>query len=316
MGDWTIRPARNADLPFMETLLKRNYDSLEAGYAYPRCEHAIELLAETALYGLSLPRAVRIIESAGRPVGIFGFLWDASTEGNGTMIERASAATAYSIGPLLVPRLRAQRHLIVAVERLERAAARRFSGIRLCLTERNRVMKTLLEARGWRAGVRNLEMRWRPRRGRRDNVHGPTHIVGRIERPDDPRIPAAAALLASGFNWRDAPERRLVEYLEEGYRLGCVEQNAEVIGVGIWISVEQTEFGRLEYVIVRPDRRRRGVATALVACALEDLRGAENKEVYLSVDPANDAARTLYRKQRFVATIRSVVYEKRFRDSA
>lgn len=312
MGDWTTRPARRADLPFMETLLKRNYDSPEAGYAYPRCEHATELLAEIALYGLSLPRAVRIIESAGRPVGVFGFLWDASSEGSGTMIERASAATAYAIGPLLVPRLRAQRHLAAAVERLERAAARRFSGVRLCLTERNRVMKTLLEARGWRSGVRNLEMRWRPRRGGRDDAHRSTHVVSRIERPDDPRIPAAAALLASGFNWRDAPERRLIEYLEEGYRLGCVEQNGEAIGVGIWIPVEQTEFGRLEYVVVRPDRRRRGVATALVACALEDLRGAGNKEVYLSVDPANVAARTLYRKRRFVATIRSVVYEKRF----
>jgi ribosomal protein S18 acetylase RimI-like enzyme len=296
----------------METLLKRNYGSPEAGYAYPRCEHATELLAEITLYSLSLPRAMRIIESAGRPVGVFGFLWDASSEGSGTMIERASTATAYAIGPLLVPRLRAQRHLVDAVKRLERSAERRFSGVRLCLTERNCVMRTLLEALGWRAGVSNLEMRWRPRRRRRDDAHRSAHAVSRIERPDDPRIPAAAALLASGFNWRDAPERRLVEYLEEGYRLGCIEQNGEVVGVGIWIPVEQTEFGRLEYIIVRPDQRRRGVASALVASALEDLRGAGNTEVYLSVDPANVAARTLYRKQRFVATIRSVVYEKRF----
>lgn len=316
MSDWKARPARKADLPFMETLLKCNYDSLEAGYAYPRCEHATELVAEIALYGQSLSRAVRIIESSGSPVGVFGFLWDASSEGSGTMIERASAATAYAIGPLLVPRLHVQQHLVAAVERLERAAARRFSSVRLCLTESNLVMKTLLGSRGWSAGVRNLEMRWRPGHGRRDDVRRSAHVVSRIERPNDSRIPAAAVLLASGFNWRDAPALRLLEYLKEGYRLGCVEHNGELIGVGIWIPVEQTEFGRLEYIIVRPDQRRCGVATALIATALEDLSGAGNKEVYLSVDPANIAARTLYRKRRFVSTIRSVVYERRFGGSA
>lgn len=312
MAGFALRRARHADLPFLERLLKRSYDRLEEGYAYPRCETAVELLAEFKLYGLRLAQAVRIMEVEGKPVGAFGFLYSPEEAGSGTMIERSSRAMAYGIGPYFEPRWRSRRRLEDVLAHMERLAARRFGQLRLCVIEQNRELAGLLVGRGWSSRVSNLEMEWVT--GDRQPPQPSPFPVRRIESADDPRLPAAAAMLAESFDWKDAPEQRLREYLEEGYRLGCVEAECEVVGVGIWIPVEDTSFGRLEYVTVLPGWRRRKAGSALVRAAQDDLRAAGDKEVFLSVDPENAAARALYRSQGFAETIHSTVFEKSFGD--
>ena len=51
---------------------------------------------------------------------------------------------------------------------------------------------------------------------------------------------------------------------------------------------------------VRPERRRRGFARALIGTALEDPASAGVRRVYLEVRPSNVAARTLYDSLGFV----------------
>ena len=63
---------------------------------------------------------------------------------------------------------------------------------------------------------------------------------------------------------------------------------------------EWARWGRIDSVVTRPDLRKRGVATTLIARAVTDSLTSSNSQTYLFTEPGGDAER-LYRRLGFVA---------------
>lgn len=308
----TLRPARRSDLALIESQLKAQYDRPETGLAYPRCETATELLAEYKLYGLKWQRGLRIIESEeGEPLAAFGLLFSPEDVGSGTMIERSNRAMAYGVGPYLHGEADPAVSNSTVIAWMERLASRRFRTLRLCVVSENVNLIALLLERNWMPKLENLEMNWvaADNRGSKETFASP---VERLVDAADARLAEVACLLSESFQWGDDALSRLREYLEEGYRIACVTDRGAIIGACVWIAVEDTAFGRLEYLAVDPARRRERVGAALVRTAIEDMRTAGCDEVFLSVDLGATPARALYEAQGFRPSIRSIVYEVRF----
>lgn len=74
-----------------------------------------------------------------------------------------------------------------------------------------------------------------------------------------------------------------------------VEEGSEIVGLAAIAGRESPELGML----VRADRRRRGVGHALVAACVGWARSCGASEVVLHVFPHNPAALALYRKHGF-----------------
>jgi GNAT superfamily N-acetyltransferase len=312
MKSMKLRPAGRADLPLIEARLKHQYDHPDTGLAYPRCEIARDLIAEFKLYGLRWRSGLRIIETAdGRPVAAFGFLFSPEARGRGTMIERSNHLMAYGVGPFIFDEEDDVITLGDVVTWMERLAARRFAVIRLCIVTGDWRLGGLLDARGWTAKQENLEMKWAAQ------VHAPAMqpaiwLVESLIKADDPNFLQVCRLFAETFHWQDESTTRLRDYLDEGYRIGLVLKEGVVMGASIWLKVEDTEFGRLEYLAVIPSARRRQIGSALIRAALEDMRKEGCLEVFLSVEPSATALRDLYTAMGFVPTIQSTVYELSF----
>lgn len=141
------RPAKEADIAWLGTLLAADYVS--AAFGYPRCESADVLLAELAVYGLDLSLAMSIVEKEGEAVAAFGFLYDPAENG----------ADAYLVGPLPPAGNDPTRfrELIALVS--TQARRRRLRAVRSCIAVGDRLAQERLAAEGWRVARRDLEMR-------------------------------------------------------------------------------------------------------------------------------------------------------------
>lgn len=95
----------------------------------------------------------------------------------------------------------------------------------------------------------------------------------------------------AGARWRDLMKTG------EGTILIAVdpEDSAPLVGLAAMVGLDRPELGML----VRADRRRRGIGDALVAACVEWARGRGAKEVVLHVFPHNPGAVALYRKHGF-----------------
>jgi len=82
---------------------------------------------------------------------------------------------------------------------------------------------------------------------------------------------------------------------DEGRPLGCVYAN-----------IRSGDFGFVFGLYVRPDRRRQGVARALMRAVAEKIAAEGKDYVVLSVDTPNEAARTLYDRLGFVDAARTL----------
>ncbi len=308
MHNLKLRPIRSADLPLLEARLQREFDNPDSGTAYPRCKTTGDLIAEFKLYGLDWRRELRILEAAdGRPVAAFGLLYNPEDLGSRTMINRSEAAVA--VGPYRFDEAAVATEDVLAL--MERLAGRRFGSLRLCVSAANPDLREIVLNRGWVEGRENLEMGWvaegQPKAEGRD-----AWTVHRLTGRDDPRLPQLATLLADHFQWDDDCAGRLREYLAEGYHAGYVHGNNAVLGAAVWLKVADTDFGRLEYLAVAPEARRRQIGTSLVRATLDDLRSAGCSEVFLSMDPSSTAARAVYVAQGFVPTLRYSTFELSF----
>ncbi|MGE6785487.1 GNAT family N-acetyltransferase [Ensifer adhaerens] len=296
----------------LEIQLRRHFDNPAGGIAYPRCETADELIAEFKLYGLNWRRGLRILETTwGSPVAAFGFLYSPEDLARGTMIERSDGAVAYSLGPYCF-----DEDTAVAVECvlawMERLAARRFGALRLCVSAENRALRETVLRRGWAEEEQSLEMVWVAADNQPPSGARGIWTVLRLTDRDDLRLPQLAVLLADHFQWSDDRTDRLTEHLAEGYRIGYVFAEGAVLGACVWLKVAGTDFGRLEYLAVTPEARRRHIGTSLVHVALEDLRSAGCKQVFLSMDPSATAARAVYTAHGFVSTLQYSTFELSF----
>ena len=100
--------------------------------------------------------------------------------------------------------------------------------------------------------------------------------------------------------WREELDSRCGLYL-------VLEEDGAVSGyIGLKLVSDEAH---VMTIAVRPERRRRGLARALVQAALADPASAGARRVYLEVRPSNAGARALYGSLGFVETgLRSAYY--------
>lgn len=83
------------------------------------------------------------------------------------------------------------------------------------------------------------------------------------------------------------------------------EKNGEIVGyVGIWTVVNNVH---ITTIAVEPNRRREGIATALIERVIEEYAN-ERQTITLEVRPSNEAAIGLYKNLGFVETGRRKNY--------
>jgi len=291
------RSARNEDIPFLDALLKNEAAKPDRGFTYPTCEDEQELLDELRAYGLALEEGVAILEHADGPVGCFGFLYEPKDLG-------ASGTTAFLIGPLLAGAERPHDLMNAILDLAEREATRRsLQALRSCIAPVSTGLIGILTQRRWTLWARSLEMKLECGNG--SQRVAPEHAVKPLK-SGDPRMVEAAKLLADAFGWGQDAARRLQGYLDDKYQVAYLMLDGELAGVVIWYGV--APFARIENIVVRSDRRRRGLGSLLLNAAVASLQSLGRETIYLALDPENTGARELYRRHGFVESEASAVY--------
>lgn len=93
--------------------------------------------------------------------------------------------------------------------------------------------------------------------------------------------------------WREELTSRFGLYL-------VLEEDSAISGhIGVKLIADEMH---VMTIAVRPERRRRGLARALIRAALADPASACARRVYLEVRPSNTGARALYGSLGFVET--------------
>jgi ribosomal protein S18 acetylase RimI-like enzyme len=290
-----LRPALRADLPFIGGLCARSTSVSQEGSGYPRCEDETELLAELALYENSFEDNIFVVcDGAGQPVGFGGFLVSDTDD------------AGYLVGPMLTGTWRTTPVAADVVRQLVRLP---IGGLVLLsyVEEDNVVLAQALIDCDWRPDEVRLEMCY-DLTGDPPMETGTGHgfTVRRLTGPDDPAFRPTADLLGRQHRWSRPYAARLADYVDDGYHIVLAEQDDDLAGCAVWIHVEHTNFGRLDYLSVAEPFQRRSCGSLLTEHVLADAKHAEGVEhVYLSVDPANDVAHRLYLRHGFVDNVRS-----------
>ena len=112
--------------------------------------------------------------------------------------------------------------------------------------------------------------------------------------------------------WIDEAFRSLLKQPEA---FGVVaEAEGEIAGYGLGRAVAGS--GEILNLAVAPERRRQGLAEAMLVSLLEALGQREVTEVFLEVRASNAAALALYRQHRFEPVGRRPDYYRRPREDA
>ena len=195
-----------------------------------------------------------------------------------------------------------------ALAAIERVAEDNFEEISNCVAEDNMLLRESLQRRGWTETKRHLEMEWNDTARTRASQGPEDYEIQRLQTIDNRVFREIADLLGTTHNRDENYEERLAEHLHDGYRVAFVTRGEELLGCALWIFLENTNFGRLDYLSVDETWRRRGVGSALVSHALGDARKRGVNAMFLSVDPLNEAARRLYLQHGFRETVISTTF--------
>jgi ribosomal protein S18 acetylase RimI-like enzyme len=120
---------------------------------------------------------------------------------------------------------------------------------------------------------------------------------------DDPEVGYAAFLRAQ----LDEPDAVILVAERHGVLLGYVYAAIEPPS---WKDLRE-RAGYVHDLIVHPEERRGGVATALLEAALQWLRGHDTPRVVLSTSPHNEAAQALFARLGFRRTMIEMTRELR-----
>lgn len=100
----------------------------------------------------------------------------------------------------------------------------------------------------------------------------------------------------------------------ESTRLWVAEAEGRVVGYAVvWVVADQAELGDLA---VRDEFRGRGIGTALLRTAIEEMRRLEVRDLFLEVRISNEGAQRLYERHGFEVVGRRRDYYSRPREDA
>lgn len=134
--------------------------------------------------------------------------------------------------------------------------------------EANAALGQALRANGWRPGAAQLEMSRKVCSGHGDSPAG--HPIRALADRIDPLFLPAAEMLGRHHRWPGDPAERLGDYLDDGYRVSVIESSGELAACALWIHIDDTDFGRLDYLSVGEGYRRRFMGIALTRHVLAE----------------------------------------------
>lgn len=111
-------------------------------------------------------------------------------------------------------------------------------------------------------------------------------------------VPAVAALDRALFSKESWSEADFIQSLSDPTRAFWVAKEGEAL-LGFCGISQSFEQGDLLNIGVCPEARGKGIASALLAAALQAFKEAEGKELFLEVRASNGAAQALYEKFGF-----------------
>jgi len=108
---------------------------------------------------------------------------------------------------------------------------------------------------------------------------------------------------------REVSPARFHHYLKTGSSY-VAEENSEVIG---YVASQTLSFMHgvdrllwIEYIVVQPKHRRRGVGTALLLRLIDHAKAAKIDRIYTTINPDNEASIKLHQKAGFSVEDRKV----------
>lgn len=137
--------------------------------------------------------------------------------------------------------------------------------------------------------------------------HEPTAAAWKIRAFRPPDASTLAEILrdsAEAAQWPPASYANLARS-PGGFVLVC-EANARV--VAFMAARQVTDEAEILNIAVRPDSRRKGIASALLLAALEKFRRSAIARVFLELRESNLPARALYNRHGFVPSGRRKAY--------
>lgn len=126
-------------------------------------------------------------------------------------------------------------------------------------------------------------------------------IIRPLDRDDLSHVLALSAAEANAAHWTAAAYETLLARAAERQAVLLIAE-AKTAVLGFLAAQSAGPDWELENLIVRPDARRQGLATALLSELITDLRAGSAALLLLEVRASNFSAREFYEQQGFTAT--------------
>lgn len=291
-NDLVIRCGTQDDYDFISKMLDYSNMDIKGEIGYPRCDDINELLSEIELYDNSLEESICIIYHMDKPVALSGYLY---TPGENE---------GYLIGPICTQEYYCKKNLKAMIELVLNSRKNMFNKLEAVISINNILLNESYLELGWTLKETQREMCF--------DINTPQNYsskydIKEINENDTTAINDAFVLLDKTFKW-NGNRNKIDELLKEEYKLGiAVDKNNNVCGVVSWAYVDDVEFSRLEYLVVKEEYRKKGIGESMINYVINDSIVNKMKRIYLSTSENNDAA-NLYRKIGFYDTIVSNIY--------
>lgn len=114
-------------------------------------------------------------------------------------------------------------------------------------------------------------------------------------------------------SWSIDTLQKLEEFLQEGHTIFVAEEDGQIMGkVDIVEKIQNSEkILSLQRLIVHPDYRRKGIASALLAAAEKECRNRNILSMDVAIQENNSLAKALYEKQGFKERARRIYLQKK-----
>lgn len=293
MKNFIIRYNAEDNYKFINEILKYSNENCEMGIGYPRCNDLGELISEVQIYDNILNNSICIIYYEEKPIGIGGFLY---TEGE---------SEGYFIGPIVIKEYLNEENVENIINLIVESKKYNFEVLTGVCTDRNEILNKCYLNTGWKYKNTQREMCY-------DLDNAIKEVKWKVNEFSKDKVSECAEIfniLDKAFNW-DGNRENYNELLRDEYKVACIQEDDEkIIGLVVWSYLKDVDFSRLEYIVVNDKYRKKGIGESMINYIINDSRGNEMENIYLSTGIDNKAS-NLYSKTGFYDTVVSNVYER------
>lgn len=113
--------------------------------------------------------------------------------------------------------------------------------------------------------------------------------------------------------WSIDTLQKLEEFLQGGHTIFVAEEDGQIMGkVDVVEKIQNSEkVLSLQRLIVHPNHRRKGIASALIAAAEKECKNRNIRSMDVAVQENDSLAKSLYEKQGFKERARRIYLQKK-----